>query len=961
MHKRTALPIITLIGGLALTFFAWLSGSHMLREAKKAEFDRDSNAAILQIQQFMHRQIDTLKTFQAFHLSSPEAGNFNFNNFITRVIDEKSPIQNIFTVNLSNEKTEKIEIIFDRNVFRSIFYNKESIIDKIKYNRSIDPIFTGIYEQKQKNIKMLSFSIAIDNVNPRITHDKYAVIFIDVSAIKDSISVGDIDSFMEITVSGPQTPPQMITDKKENYEAHDDTVLERVQTIQNLGGEWHFHFDRPLYGDIFGIKLVNFIVIIGISITVLASWGLYTILTALADAERERDERRLVDERRRLMEAVVTSASDGVLITRANSINYPGPEIIFVNQAQLLLTGYELEEVIGKSPRIFQSAQTDRTLLDQLRQALEAGQPYRCDLLNRTKDGRDLWIDLSIVPVRDENGIVTHFASLQRDITAQRQQQIALHQATEQAKASAHMKSEFLATMSHEIRTPLNGIIGMTNLLLDSPLDFNQRHQAETALQSAETLLHLLNDILDFSKIEAGKLDIEHIPFDLPQLVEGLIDMMAPQARRKGLEILLRIDTNVPSFIAGDPGRLRQILFNLVGNAIKFTEKGFVRVDISEPPDFGLSPDQIRLRFGVTDTGIGIGPDKLGMIFDKLSQADSSTTRQFGGSGLGLAICQQLCHLMGGFIGVESKEQVGSTFWFTIICQKTDAPDLDETSHQETAPAHSINLADYHFNSTSVLLAEDNPVNAMVFTQALEKLGCVVTHVTDGKQALETAPTGRFDLILMDCQMPVMDGYSATGLLREDMQKGLIKNIPIIALTASAMKGDREKCLAAGMDDYLTKPLDFQALVQTMARHLNRDDLLTAFTGTPTDTSENADIDWQAFDECADILGDAMPEMIGRFLTSVAGYIDKIADACEAGDCLQINKAAHPLRSSAAQIGAQRVAMIAQSIEMLTLTDHHPDWPTIQPTLQTLLPELQDAFHTADIHLRERTRIVEKN
>jgi len=327
---------------------------------------------------------------------------------------------------------------------------------------------------------------------------------------------------------------------------------------------------------------------LGFALTILETWGIFIILKALGEAEKERDERRMVDEKRRLMEAVVTSATDGVIITRADQINHPGPEIIYVNQAHLRITGYEAHEIIGQSPRIFQSNHVDRTMLDNIKSALREGLAFRGELLNRTKNGKEYWIDLSIVPVRNDDGVITHFASLERDITEQRQQQAKLHDVTQQAEASARLKSEFLATMSHEIRTPLNGIIGMTNLILGSQLDYEQRHQAETTLHSAETLLHLLNDILDFSKIEAGKLDIENIGFNLPHLVEELVDMMAPQARRKGIELLMRIDQNVPQYIASDPARLRQILFNLVGNAIKFTKNGFVRIDISETPDFTL-------------------------------------------------------------------------------------------------------------------------------------------------------------------------------------------------------------------------------------------------------------------------------------------------------------------------------------------------------------------------------------
>lgn len=946
-------------GGILITCAAWQTGRTVYHEARLASFQRDSDTAILQTRQFVSRNIDTLKAFQAFSLSSSRETDFDFSNFVTRIIDDSSPIMLIAGIDLTKPADSNIELLFDRNYYRLIYDNRDHILGDCRLQKSADVFFIGIFDNKSNDRKILTLGIPTDNMNPYISHDRFTIMMVDITTLVRSINVRDVDSFMDVSVSSDISPSQsLFHGDHDDYKAHDEDTFERSETIPDMGGTWSFHFDRPIEEYTLGIPDTAFVLLIGILMTSLATAGLHLILRSLESAERERDERRVVDEKRRLLEAVVTSASDGVVITKADQISYPGPEIIYVNAAQIALSGYSADELLGKSPRLFQSSLTEKEQLSEIKHCLSTGTPWRGELMNRARDGSDYWVDLSIVPVRNPDGKVTHFASLQRDITEKRAQQTALYEATRQAEASARLKSEFLATMSHEIRTPLNGIIGMTSLLLDSPLAYEQRHQAETVLDSAETLLHLLNDILDFSKIEAGKLDVEDIAFDVHQVVGQLVDMMAQQARRKGLELLLRIDPGVARYITGDPARLRQVLFNLVGNAVKFTESGFVRIEVTEFPDFGLPPDMCRLRFSVTDTGIGISDDKLNMIFDKFSQADSSTTRQFGGSGLGLAICQQLCRLMGGDIGVESKAGVGSTFWFTLTAGKADSARVtDRPNHDYNPDAHQNEFEHGQFDGIRVLMAEDNPVNGLVFTQALERLGCIVTHVTDGQQAVETIPTGRFDLVLLDCQMPVMDGYTAAGILRHEMNEGILRTIPIIALTASAMKGDREKCLTAGMDDYLTKPLNFGALVATMRTWLG-----SSYNNQTFDTADIAaqiaqfpdGIDWNAFDECADIMGDAMTDMVCRFLDSVEGYITRIAEGYDQTNIQIINKAAHPLKSSAAQIGAILVSEQARGIEMLTLPDQPSSWSDIQPELDQYIATLEQAFLKTAPKLKER-------
>ena len=401
------------------------------------------------------------------------------------------------------------------------------------------------------------------------------------------------------------------------------------------------------------------------------------------------------------------------------------------------------------------------------------------------------------------------------------------------AQVANQAKSEFLANMSHEIRTPMNGVIGMTELLLDQALPATQRECAETIRDSARSLLVVINDVLDFSKIEAGKLELEKIDFDPRDLVDDVVRLLAIQAHAKNLEISAHLDPAVPEVLQGDPGRLRQLLLNLCGNAVKFTKRGEVAV---AGRVVSAEYDSIMIRFDVRDTGIGIPDSRLPALFMPFSQVDASTTRRYGGTGLGLSIVKRLAELMGGDAGVESLEGVGSTFWFTArlaVLRSTAAqvsepanalqgrrilvvddnlsgkvtsvqtPDASDISTQATEPPDDV--ARYR-----ILLAEDNEVNEMVACRTLQRLGYEVVAVRDGRAAVTAWQSGQYDLILMDCQMPVLDGYDATREIRSLERPD--RHIPIVALTAHAMQGDDLKCKSAGMDEHLTKPLDRQRL-----------------------------------------------------------------------------------------------------------------------------------------------------
>jgi PAS domain S-box-containing protein len=536
------------------------------------------------------------------------------------------------------------------------------------------------------------------------------------------------------------------------------------------------------------------------------------------------------DQRLRLLESVVINAKDSILITEAEPIDLPGPRIVYCNAAFTETTGYTQEEVLGKTPRILQGPETDPVGRAKIRAALAQWKPIEIEVLNYHKNGEKFWVELSIVPVADETGWYTHWVSVQRDITERKNAEeirtrvrIAeannaslqtltneLRLALDAAEAANIAKSQFLANMSHEIRTPLNGVLGMTQALWMDDLTPVQRERVSIIRDSGRSLLAVLNDVLDLSKIEAGKLDLELIEFDLEEVARGVCAAFTEQANRNGMSFGLHMTEAARGAWRGDSVRLRQIFYNLISNALKFTSEGEVRVELDVT-------DEGALQLRVIDTGVGIPADKLGALFTKFYQSDSSNTRRFGGTGLGLAICRQLAELMGGEITAESEEGRGSTFTARLPLQHLGASatvGLTQAAEAtETQPA--LNAAT---SGLRLLAAEDNLSNQLVLRALLQGFEITPVVVGNGAMAVEAWERENFDLILMDVQMPEMDGVAATRAIRaQEAQRGLPRT-PIFALSANAMTHQVREYLEAGMDGHLAKPIEIDLLAQTLQR-----------------------------------------------------------------------------------------------------------------------------------------------
>ena len=462
----------------------------------------------------------------------------------------------------------------------------------------------------------------------------------------------------------------------------------------------------------------------------------------------------------------------------------------------------------------------------------------------------------------------------------------------QRAESSSRAKSEFLATVSHEIRTPLNGVIGMSDLLQDQPLPVKARHFADTIHDSAQRLLELINDILDFSKIEAQRLECEERPFDLAELVEGAVALFAPRAEARGLHLACDLDPRLPLRVVGDAGRLRQVLLNLLSNAIKFTEQGEVRLGVRALSDGTVC-------FEVVDTGIGIPPGSQRQLFEPFQQGDPSTARRFGGTGLGLVISQRLVEALGGRLAFESEPGRGSRFWFVLTLPEATAGDV-EGNASATVPEGGLAGA-------RLLVVEDDPVNQQVARAMLERLGCRVSVAEAADVALSWAAREHFDLIFMDVQLPGMDGLEATRRLRA--RGGWSAEVPVVAMTAGGPRGDQARCLAAGMNGYLTKPLFQQALVALLNRHLPRVE--------PAPVTD-APLEKAALSSLEESLGrQGLTALITLYRHQVTEHLTGLEQALANGDARRVQHLAHRLKGESSSLGAVRVAGLASQLEQL--------------------------------------------
>ena len=477
------------------------------------------------------------------------------------------------------------------------------------------------------------------------------------------------------------------------------------------------------------------------------------------------------------------------------------------------LLGYEPEEIIGHMPFDLMDPEEAQRVGPAFAAIARNREPLRdFENTNLHKDGHAVILETNGLAIFGEHGEYRGYRGMDRDITQRRRFESELRKAKEAAEAANRAKSEFLANMSHEIRTPMNGILGTVDLALGTELTGEQRDYLSMVKSSAESLMTIINDILDFSKIEAGKLDFESITFDLREAFDPAIRALALTASGKGLELDYCVAPEIPRHVVGDPGRLRQILVNLIGNAVKFTEHGRIAVRIEPAPVDG---EEVALHLSVADTGIGIAPERLECIFNSFSQADTSTTRRYGGTGLGLTIAHNLAERMDGCLTVESTLGQGSTFHCVVRLARaaeTNATAESPIGERGTRPARSL-------RSGLILVVEDNPINQTISARLLKQRGFEVEIAGDGKQALQKFGQRHFDAVLMDVQMPEMDGFEATAGIRE-IEQSTGTHVPIIAMTAHAMKGDREQCLAAGMDSYITKPVHPQELFDAIDRAL---------------------------------------------------------------------------------------------------------------------------------------------
>ena len=527
------------------------------------------------------------------------------------------------------------------------------------------------------------------------------------------------------------------------------------------------------------------------------------VLRMVADMIASATQRTQAEADMRKLSRAVEQSPAAVIITDAEG------SIEYVNRKFTQLTGYTLDEARGQNPRILKSGMTDEQSYPVLWATLTSGQEWTGELVNRRKDGSVYWANAVISAMRGTDGMITHYVGVQQDVSAMKEAMAAIEHAKESAETANRAKSEFLSTMSHEIRTPMNAIIGMAELLRDTELTSQQSRYVEIFQNAGEALLSLINSVLDLSKIEAERMDLEQIPTDLTDLIETTSSVMGLQAAEKGIELLYRIKPETPTVILGDPARLRQVITNLLGNAIKFTEKGTVLVSLEQDPD---RAEPGALLFSVSDTGIGISPEKLESVFERFTQADSSTTRKYGGTGLGLTISKRLVEMMNGRMWAESTVGEGTTFFFAIPFP------LAETA-EETRRASARKTPEDAVAGVRVLVVDDNDTNRLIVSEILSGHGAKVADADHALVGLEMLRSGvkagsPYDVVVLDHQMPDIDGYQFLEMVRDEQ---MIAGTAVLMLSSDARGRDGERSRTLGLVDYLLKPVRRNELVETVA------------------------------------------------------------------------------------------------------------------------------------------------
>lgn len=609
--------------------------------------------------------------------------------------------------------------------------------------------------------------------------------------------------------------------------------------------------------------------------------------------KREEELRRSQD----LLRNVVDASFDGVIVMNGEGIVLdfsPAAEDVF---------GWSANEIIGQKMSDYIIPEKYRQMHDTgLERFLETGEGpvlgKRIEIEGLHKEGHEMIVELAIRHTKGAEGPL--FLGYVRDITERKAADAALRDAKEKAEAANEAKAKFLAMMSHEIRTPMNGVLGILSLLRDTDLDPSQKAYVKTARESGRSLLELINDILDFSKLEAGRMELEHAPFRLNTLVKSVMDLFKPTAQDKGLGLFLNYPDNVPVHVVGDAGRLRQVVLNLVSNAIKFTEIGSVEITVAIASEDERRP---TFRFSVKDTGIGIPKDKHESLFAEFVTVDSSYTKKQGGTGLGLAICNQITQLMDGELTVESLPGAGSTFHFAIPIELAD----DQTAVDE--PSHENPETDFP-EGLVILLAEDNATNQIVVSHTLENAGCDIDIANNGKEAVQAAQKRDYDCILMDISMPEMDGLEASKLIKNGRRNA---TTPIVALTAYSLRGDRERFIAAGMTDFLAKPVEKEDLLACISSNVGQREIQS--TDDLQGNQENT------LSAARDILSTMPEELQKKLLTQFIEDTTKRREAAklavENNDLEKLERATHALKSVAGTFGAGELTNVAAAINTL--------------------------------------------